>query len=315
MGQEEQTMTVGWIGAGRMGFALIQRLLDAGHEVSVYNRTRSKAEPLAAQGAKIVDTPAALADRDVVFIMVSASKDLEAVTIGEEGLLTTSVAPHIIIDSSTVSTGVSTTIRARAADKGTTFLAAPVSGSPKVVKAGMLTLAVSGPRETFNRSEHLLNALGKGVTYVGEDEVARLVKICHNVFLGVVTQSLAEITVLAEQGGVERAAFLDFINNSVMGSVFTRYKSPAFVNLDFSTTFTNVLLRKDFDLGLEAAREHGVPMPVAALSAELVSAAIGAGYTTEDFSTLLLEQARRSGVTLTPEDVFVDDGLGTKDHG
>lgn len=311
MVQNAKTMTVGWIGAGRMGFALIQRLLDAGHDVSVYNRTRSKAEALAAEGAKIVDSPAELADRDVVFVMVSAPKDLEAVTTGPDGLLTGTTAPQIIIDSSTVSSSVSAKIRGLAAEKGSAFLAAPVSGSPKVVKAGMLTLAVSGPRETFDRSEHLLAALGKGVTYVGDDEVARLVKICHNVFLGVVTQSLAEITVLAEQGGVDRAAFLDFINDSVMGSIFTRYKSPAFVNLDFTTTFTNVLLRKDFDLGLEAAREHGVPMPVAALSAELVTAAIGAGYLTEDFSTLLLEQARRSGVELETDTSFVDDGLGT----
>jgi 3-hydroxyisobutyrate dehydrogenase len=315
MAQNEKSMTVGWIGAGRMGYALIQRLLDAGHDVSVYNRTRSKAEPLAAHGAKIVDNPAELADRDVVFIMVSASNDLESVTIGDDGLLTGSTHPQIIIDSSTVSAAVSTKIRRIAAEKGTAFLAAPVSGSPKVVKAGMLTLAVSGPRETFERSEHLLNVLGKGVTYVGDDEVARLVKICHNVFLGVVTQSLAEITVLAEKGGVERAAFLDFLNNSVMGSVFSRYKSPAFVNLDFTPSFTNVLLRKDFDLGLAASRELGVPMPVAALAAELVTSAIGAGYDTEDFATLLLEQARRSGTELVSEDVVVDDGLGTKTHG
>ena len=116
-----------------------------------------------------------------------------------------------------------------------------------------------------------------------------------------VAQFLAEITVLAEQGGTSRQAFLEFLNNSVMGSVFTRYKSPALVNLDFSPTFTNVLLRKDFDLGLEAAREHGVPMPVAALAAEMVSSAIGAGHTSEDFATLLLEQARRSGVELVSE--------------
>jgi len=306
-------MTVGWIGAGRMGFALIERLLNAGHDVSVYNRTRSKAEPLAAKGAKIVDSPADLADRDVVFIMVSASQDLEDVTTGEGGLLTRDgVSPQIIIDSSTVSAAVSAKTRALAAERGSEFLAAPVSGSPKVVASGKLTLAVSGPRETFERSEHLLNALGRAVTYVGEDEVARLVKICHNVFLGVVTQSLAEITVLAEQGGVDRAAFLDFLNNSVMGSVFTRYKSPAFVNLDFKASFTPVLLRKDFDLGLEAAREHGVPMPVAALAAELVTAVIGAGYVDEDFATLLVEQARRSGLELVSEDTFVDDGLGTE---
>jgi 3-hydroxyisobutyrate dehydrogenase len=311
MGDNGMTTRVGWIGAGRMGYALIERLLDAGHDVSVYNRTRSKAEPLAERGAKLVDTAAQLADRDVVFIMVAASDDLEDVTVGEDGLLTATTAPQIVVDCSTVSAGVSEKIRGLAADRGTTFLAAPVSGNPKVVRSGKLTLAVSGPREAFDRSEQLLRALGRGVTYVGEGEVARLVKICHNVFLGVVAQSLAEITVLAEQGGTSRQAFLEFLNNSVMGSVFTRYKSPAFVNLDFSPTFTNILLRKDFDLGLEAAREHGVPMPVAALAAEMVSAAIGAGHTAEDFATLLLEQARRSGVELVSENADVDDGLGT----
>ncbi len=301
MGDNEKTTSVGWIGAGRMGYAMIERLLDAGHDVSVYNRTRSKAEPLAERGAKLVDTPAQLADRDVVFIMVAASDDLEAVTVGEDGLLTADASPQIIIDCSTVSAAVSEKIRGLAADRGTTLLAAPVSGNPKVVRSGKLTLAISGPREAYERAEHLLRLLGRGVTYVGEGEVARLVKICHNVFLGVVAQSLAEITVLAEQGGTSRQAFLEFLNNSVMGSVFTRYKSPALVNLDFSPTFTNVLLRKDFDLGLEAAREFGVPMPVAALTAEMVSSAVGAGHTSEDFATLLLEQARRSGVELVSE--------------
>ena len=315
MATNEKTMTVGWIGTGRMGFALVQRLLGDGHDVSVYNRTRSKAEPLAALGAKIVDDPADLADRDVVFIMVSAPKDLEAVTIEAGGLLTVEgKSPRIIIDSSTVSTTVSEKIRQLATESGSAFLAAPVSGNPSVVASGLLTLAVSGPEDAFNETKYLLNALGHGVTYVGDGEVARLVKICHNVFLGVVTQSLAEITMLAEQGGASREAFLAFLNNSVMGSIFTRYKSPAFVNLDFTPTFTNILLRKDFELGMEASRQLGVPMPVAALASELVASAIGAGHTDEDFATLLLEQARRSGVTLKPENVFVDDGLGPKAH-
>ena len=130
---------------------------------------------------------------------------------------------------------------------------------------------MSGPRDTFDRVEPLFAELGRAATYVGDDEVARIVKICHNVFLGVVTQSMAEITVLAEKAGVDRAAFLAFLNDSVMGSTFSRYKSPAFVNLDFTPSFTPVLLRKDFDLGLASARELGVSMPVAALAAELVT--------------------------------------------
>jgi 3-hydroxyisobutyrate dehydrogenase len=293
-----------------MGFALATRLLEAGFDLTAYNRTRSKAEPLSAKGAKIADRPIDLADREIVFIMVSEPKDLEQVTVGEGGLLTDpSVAPRIIIDSSTVSMEVSEKIRAEAARRGTQFLAAPVSGNPKVIAAGKLTVAVSGPREAFDAVEPLVQTFGRKVTYVGDGEVARLVKIAHNVFLGVVIQSLSEITVLAERGGVSRAAFLEFLNDSVMGSTFTRYKSPALVNLDFTPTFTNILLSKDLELGLAAGRRLGVPMPIASATGVLVAQAVGAGHTDEDFATLILEQARRSGYRVVAEEAVVDDGL------
>jgi 3-hydroxyisobutyrate dehydrogenase-like beta-hydroxyacid dehydrogenase len=195
-------------------------------------------------------------------------------------------------------------------ERGVAFLAAPVSGNGKVVKAGMLSLVVSGPEQTYRRVESLLQHIGQSVTYVGEGDVSRLVKICHNIMLGVVTQCMAEITVLAEKGGVSRAAFLEFLNNSVMGSVFTRYKSPAFVNLDFTPTFTPILLRKDFDLGFAAAHELDVPMPVAAATAAAVQAGVSSGRVEEDFAILLDLQAHNSGIELTPENVPVDDGLG-----
>ena len=304
------TVRIGWIGIGRMGAALATRLLEAGHDVSVYNRTRSKAEALESLGATVVDRPVDLADRDVVFSMVSAPKDLVAVTVGDGGLFTADgVAPRILVDSSTVSEQASAQTRAAAAERGTQLLAAPVSGNPSVISAGKLTVAVSGPRAAFDEVEGLLNLFGRGVTYVGEGEVARLVKIAHNVFLGVVIQSLAEITVLAERGGVSRAAFLEFLNDSVMGSVFSRYKSPALVNLDFTPTFTNILLNKDIELGLEAGRKLGVPMPIASATGQLVASAIGAGHTTQDFATLILEQARRSGYEIAAEDTPVKSGL------
>jgi 3-hydroxyisobutyrate dehydrogenase len=200
-------------------------------------------------------------------------------------------------------------MRAACAARGVGFLAAPVSGNGKVAAAGKLSLVVSGDRETYERAAPLLARIGHSVTYVGEGEAARLVKICHNLFLGVVIQSLAEITVLAERGGVSRADLLAFINGSVLGSAFTRYKTPALVTLDFTPTFTPVLLRKDFDLGLAAARELDVPMPLAAATAQLVQAAIGAGHSAEDFATLLEVQARSAGLELKPEDTPVDDGL------
>jgi 3-hydroxyisobutyrate dehydrogenase len=268
---------IGWIGTGRMGFALAGRLLDAGHDVAVYNRTRTKAEPLAERGAKVVDAPIDLADRDVVFVMVSAPADLVQVMSGEGGLLThPEHSPRIIVDSSTVSSEASSIVRASAAERGSTLLAAPVSGNPKVVRAGKLTLAVSGPKDAYDEVDPLLRLLGRGVTYVGEGETARLVKICHNVFLGVVIQALCEITLLAERGGTSRAAFLEFLNDSVLGSTFTRYKSPALENLEFAPTFTMPLLSKDFDLGLAAAHDHEVPMPLAAAAAQLIASAVGA---------------------------------------
>lgn len=308
-------MRVGWIGTGRMGIAMAARLAEAGVDLTAWNRTRSKAEPLADHGVAIAGAISELRSLDVVFTMVSTPADLEQVLLGEGGLLTeTGHVPTIVVDCSTVSTESSEAMRTACQERGVAFLAAPVSGNGKVVRAGSLSLVVSGPEETYQRVEHLLEHLGKSVTYVGEGDVARLVKICHNIMLGVVTQSLAEITVLAEKGGVPRAAFLDFLNNSVMGSAFTRYKSPAFVNLDFAPTFTPVLLRKDFDLGMAAARQLDVPMPLAAATQQLVQASVGSGRVEEDFAILLELQAASSGISLKPENVEVDDGLGEADR-
>jgi 3-hydroxyisobutyrate dehydrogenase-like beta-hydroxyacid dehydrogenase len=301
---------VGWIGAGRMGLQMASRLIDAGYDVAIYNRTAAKAAPMISRGAVAVEHPSDLAGRDVVFTMVSGSDDLLQVTTGAHGVLADpGRSPALLVDFSTVSMEASAAVRDAGRKRETDFLAAPVSGNPKVVSAGKLSLAVSGRAEVFAAAQPLLALFGARVTYVGDDEVARLVKICHNVLLGVMIQALSEVTVLAEKGGASRAAFLEFINHSVLGSMFTRYKSPALVNLDFTPTFTNPLLLKDFDLGLAAARDLQAPMPVAAVAATMVASALGAGYQTEDFATLILEQARRSGITLTAEDVKVDDGL------
>jgi 3-hydroxyisobutyrate dehydrogenase-like beta-hydroxyacid dehydrogenase len=306
---------IGWIGAGRMGLQLAGRLVDAGYDVAIYNRTAAKTRPVVDKGGVAVQAPAELADRDVVFTMVAASADLLRVVTGPDGLLSNpDVSPRMLIDCTTVSADASAELREAAGKRGTAFLAAPVSGNPNVVRAGRLTFAVSGDRATFENARELLATLGARVTYVGDDEAARLVKICHNVFLGVVMQSLAEITVLAEKGGVSRAAFLEFLNHSVMGSTFSRYKTPALVNLDLSPTFTLRLLRKDFDLGLEAARYLDAPMPVAAATDALVASAIGAGYGDVDFAALVLEQGRRCGLELVSENTEIDDGLGGPAH-
>ena len=172
-----------------------------------------------------------------------------------------------------------------------------------------MSFVCSGPKKAFDEALPFLKMIAPAASYVGEGELARIVKICHNVFLGVVTQSLAEITVLAQKAGVPRHAFLEFMNQSVMGSTFTRYKTPAFVNLDFKVTFTPHLLRKDMDLGLDAGRKFEVPMPLASATRDLIQSMIGQGWTEQDFATLLLQQAEASGIKLKPENVEVGDGL------
>lgn len=302
--------TIGWIGTGRMGFPMAERLVKNGCNVTAFNRTRSKAEPLTKSGAKLVDWPADLAACDIVFTMVSASDDLKQVTIGKDGVLTDSgPAPKILVDCSTVSEEASADVRAAALKRGTQMLAAPVSGNGKVVKAGKLTIVASGPKAAYDTVLPYLEMMGRGASYVGEGELSRIVKICHNVLLGATIQNLVEITVLAEKLGVKRHAFLDFINKSVMGSLFTTYKTPALVNLDMTPTFTPVLLRKDLDLGLAAARKADVPMPLTATTRELVQNLIGLGFKDQDFATLLLQQAKNAGLDIKPENVKVSDGL------
>lgn len=300
---------IGWIGTGRMGFELCRRLLNAGCDLSVYNRSRAKAEPLADLGATVVDSPLELADRDIAFTMVANPKAFLAVTLGDQGLLTGERGPRILVDASTISADASLEVRAESEKKGTSVLAAPVSGNPKVVASGKLTTVVSGPRDAYEFAEPYLQLFGSGVTYVGDGELARMVKICHNLLLGVTTQTLAEVTVLAEKAGVSRADFLAFINTSVMGSIFSRYKTPAFVNLDFTPTFTSHLLRKDFELGLEMGRELDVPLPVNALVHQLVVANIGRGRGDLDFATLLEQEAIGAGLELVSEEAPVSDDL------
>jgi 3-hydroxyisobutyrate dehydrogenase len=300
---------LGWIGIGRMGYAMAERLARAGCDLTVWNRTREKAEPLARSGAKIAGSLADLAACDIVFTMVSTGKDVKEVLFGENGVGAKGRMPKIVVDSTSISLEESAEIREKLANLDVKLLAAPVSGNAKVIKAGKLTVVASGPKDAFDAVVPYLQSIGQGVTYVGGGELSRIAKICHNVMLGVVIQNLCEITVLAEKAGMKRHAFLDFLNKSVMGSMFTRYKTPALTNLDFHVTFTPELLRKDIDLGLAAGRAFGVPMPLTSITRDMVQTLIGNGYTDEDFSTLLLLQAKASGIELKPENVEVGDGL------
>jgi 3-hydroxyisobutyrate dehydrogenase len=313
MAGREDSRRLGWLGTGRMGAEMARRLLVAGCDLTVFNRSMAKAEPLLQLGAKPAGSAAQLATRDIVFITVGSSEDLVSAVLGRDGLMSgPGAAPEVLVDCSTVSAEASARVRAEIAERGTALLAAPVMGNPKVVKAGKMTTAVSGPRDAFELVEPYLNLMGNGATYVGDGELARTVKLCHNLLLGVVAQSMAEITVLAEKSGITRQAFLDCLNKSVMGSLFTGYKTPAYVNLDFRPTFTASLLRKDFDLGLAAAREHEVPMPVAAIVHQLIQSLVGRGYGDADFAALLQQEAESAGLALTSEHADVSDGLGAE---
>jgi len=228
-----------------------------------------------------------------------------------ERLLAGSEKPRMVVECSSISLEGSAELREILSEQKIQYLAAPVSGNAKVIKAGKLTFVVSGPKAAYDTARPYLDLMGTGSSYVGEGELARIAKICHNVMLGVVIQNLCEITILAQKAGMPRHAFLDFLNKSVMGSMFTRYKTPALSNLDFHVTFTPELLRKDIDLGLNAGRTLGVPMPLASLTRDMVQTLIGHGYTEQDFSTLLLLQAKASGMELKPENVEIGDGLSS----
>ena len=314
----QNTQKVGWIGMGRMGYPMAERLLKAGYDVSIWNRTRSKAEPLKEKGGKVVDKPSDLAGLDVVFSIVSTGTDLEQVYFGKDGVFSGTKNPPILVDCSTIAVDESVDIRKRLKDRGADFICAPVSGNAKVIKSGKLSSVCSGPEASFRKIEEMVKVIApKGVSYVGDGELARICKIAHNVMLGVVIQNLIEITLLVNKMGVPRHAFLAFLNNGVMGSMFTAYKSPALVNLDWTTTFTPELLRKDLDLGLELGREWDVPMASTAATREALQAHFGTAtlqkdpdaYLQKDFAALMETIALQAGMKLEAENVKVPTGL------
>jgi 3-hydroxyisobutyrate dehydrogenase len=310
---------IGWIGMGRMGYPMAERLIKAGYDVAIWNRTRSKAEPLAKIGAEVVDKLFDLKEVDVLFSIVSTGKDLEEVYFGKNSVTGHGGRlPKVFVDCSTISVDESASIRARIAQLGSEYVAAPVSGNAKVIKAGKLSAVISGSETACKTVTPLLEVIApQGVSYVGEGELARICKIAHNVMLGVVIENLIEITLLANKMGVPRHAFLAFMNNGVMGSMFTRYKSPALVNLDWTTTFTPELLRKDLDLGLALGREWDVPMPVTAATREVLQTHFGAAtlkanpeeYLQKDFAALMETMALAAGMKVESENKNVPTGL------
>jgi 3-hydroxyisobutyrate dehydrogenase len=315
----KSALKIGWIGMGRMGYPMAERLLKAGHDVTIWNRTRSKAEPLTKLGGKVVDHLHELKSVDILFSIVATGADVEEVLYGKNGVCSQGgKIPPVIVDCSTIAVEESKNIRLKLKDLGADFVAAPVSGNAKVIKAGKLSSVLSGDEAACKKAMPLVEVFApRGVSYVGEGELARVCKIAHNVMLGVVIENLIEITLLTNKMGVPRHAFLAFLNNGVMGSMFTAYKSPALVNLDWTTTFTPELLRKDLDLGLELGREMDVPMPVTAATREVLQGHFGAAmlqknpeeYLSKDFAALAETMALAASMKLESENKNVPTGL------
>jgi 3-hydroxyisobutyrate dehydrogenase len=242
--------------------------------------------------------------------MVSTTDDLKQVLFGDGGLVTGSQRPQVVVDSSSISQEGSAQVRQQLEAMGVAYLCAPVSGNAKVAKAGKLLVVASGPKALYDKAQPYLAAMARKAMWVGEGELARVWKIAHNTMFGVVIQNLCEITVLAEKAGIPRHVFLESINDSVLGSMYTRYKTPMLANLSFDqVTFTPKLLLKDMDLGMGAAKTHAVAMPAAAATRESIARLVGRGYEDIDFAVLLVELAKDAGLSLTSENVQISDGL------
>jgi 3-hydroxyisobutyrate dehydrogenase len=297
--QPVATDAVAWLGIGRMGRALTERLLRSGVAATVWNRTPERTEPLVALGAVAVEHPVDAARHDVVFSSLLDDAALYDVALGPHGLLTGALVPKIWVDCSTVSPQISQQVSDAAAQRGTAFVAAPVSGNPGVVHSGAAVLAVSGPDDAVRAVAPLLSMLAGTVTRVGVGHEARIVKLCTNILVGVLAEALAEALVLAEGVGVSRRAVMEFINESVVGSAFTRYKTPALVDLELTPTFTPEGQRKDLRLALGIAADHDVTLPVVAAAEMAFSRLIGSGLGRDrDFAALILQAAHDAGIAL-----------------
>lgn len=284
---------MGLIGLGNMGTAIAERLLDAGLPLVVNNRTREKAHALEARGAVFAKTPAELAGQ--VDMVLTSLADDEALGAVASEVVVGARPGTVLVDMSTVSPAASARVASLAETASVAYLRAPVSGNPTVVRAGNLSFIVSGPRETLERVEPVIRAIGPTVHYVGDGEQARIVKLAINLMIAGLAQLMSEALVLGEAAGVPRAALLEVMGSSAAGAPFVKYKAEPLLRDDFSATFTTALMEKDIDLVLDAAEEARVELPVAREMKTLLRATIEAGYADVDFMALFLNLRSSSG--------------------
>jgi 3-hydroxyisobutyrate dehydrogenase-like beta-hydroxyacid dehydrogenase len=297
---------LGFVGLGVMGSLMAQRLLERGHSLTGYNRTRSKAQSLIEKGMKFAATPRAVAEAaDVIFSSVANSAALTSIAEGPDGILAGLSRGKLFVDMSTVGVATSRAIAAKAREKGADMLDAPVSGSVATLKQGKLSLMVGGKRESFDRVKPLLEEFsdqptagtGPKVTYVGENGLALVMKIATNSNLAVQMLAFSEAVLLAEKNGIPRQTAVDVLTHSAIASPMVQYRGPFVLKLPETAWFDVNMMQKDMLLALELGRQVDVPLPTAAAANEMLTSARAIGLVHEDFAVMFDALAKMSGVS------------------
>jgi len=289
---------LGFVGLGVMGGNMVARLLEKGHTVTGYNRTKSKAQWLIDRGMKWADSPRAVAAAsDVIFTMVTNAAALAAIHDGQEGLLAVLSAGKFLIDMSTVSPDVSRALAERVRAKGADMIDAPVSGSVITLQQGKLSVMVGGRKETFERLKPLLLDIGPKVTYVGDNGVALAMKIAVNLSLAVQMLAFSEGVLLAEKSGIAREVAVDVLVHSAIASPMIQYRGPFVLQQPEEAWFDVNMMQKDMLLAMDLGRKLNVPVPTTALTNEFLTAARGMGWEKQDFAVVFDVLARMSGVS------------------
>jgi 3-hydroxyisobutyrate dehydrogenase-like beta-hydroxyacid dehydrogenase len=288
---------LGFVGLGVMGSEMVNRLLEKGHRVTGYNRTRAKAQRLIDRGMRWADSPGAVAEAvDFTFSMVTNSAALAAVTDGPDGILAGLTANKVLIDMSTVSPEASRALAARVREKGADMVDAPVSGSVITLQQGKLSVMVGGRRETFERVKPVLDDIGPKVTYVGENGLALSMKIATNLSLAVQMLAFSEGVLLAEKSGIARETAVDVLVHSAVASPMIQYRGPFILQMPPEAWFDVNMMQKDMLLALELGRQRNVPLPTTAVANEFLTAARGMGKEKQDFAVVFDVLAHMSGV-------------------
>lgn len=289
---------LGFIGLGTMGGQMVSRLLDKGHTITGYNRTRSKAQWLIDKGMRWADAPRAVAAAaDVIFAMVTNSTALTAIMEGPDGLLAGLSAGKIFSDISTVSPTVSRSFAAKVREKGADMLDSPVSGSVITLQEGKLSVMVAGRRESFELIKPILQDIGPKVTYVGDNGLALVLKIAVNLNLAVQMMAFSEGVLLAEKSGIARQTAVEVFTHSAVASPMIQYRGPFVLQQPAEAWFDVNMMQKDMLLALDLGRQVDVPLPTTALSNEFLTAARGMGLAKLDFACVFDVLARMSGVS------------------